>query len=491
MSALPARGPAASRAVAGSTAAAQWAQIRAAAPQVAATIQRYLQRLAAFLAPASVDAAENALRQFARWMITDAGLDSIAAVRRDDIEDYKVWLAAQPRAGGQMITAETHRQRIRTVRAFFERIIEWDWPDAPPRNPVIAGDIPKKPEPLPKFPDDRDAARLMAAARASTDPRDRLVVELLARTGMRAGELAGLDADAVVLRSAPATGCASRWASSATTATCRCTPSWSQLLAAWTAANLEHIRRRKRLVADHRGPLDRYVIGRIVPRVGRAAGVPGVHPHRLRHTLATQAINRGMRLEAIAALLGHRKMEMTLIYARIANRVVADEYAQVSAKIDALYGQPPQLPADYETTGMARLRREAHARMLGNGLCTRPGRAGLPHGIRLRDLRLLPHRHRVPAHPDPPARPRPRPRPGRPGRPVRRAHPARRDRTRHHRTELTTMPGITLDPVDAAELAEMLTFLAHWLSGSQKHALAESFDRLRRPPRLQHRHPLR
>src|SRR5512142_426160 len=31
-----------------------------------------------------------------------------------------------------------------------------------------------------------------------------------------------------------------------------------------------------------------------------------------------------------------------------------------------------QLPADYETTGMTRLRRESHARMLGNGLCTRP-----------------------------------------------------------------------------------------------------------------------
>jgi hypothetical protein len=48
-------------------------------------------------------------------------------------------------------------------------------------------------------------------------------------------------------------------------------------------------------------------------------------------------------LEAIAALLGHQKMEMTLIYARIANRVVADEYAAVSAKIDALYGHPPEL----------------------------------------------------------------------------------------------------------------------------------------------------
>ena len=43
-----------------------------------------------------------------------------------------------------------------------------------------------------------------------------------------------------------------------------------------------------------------------------------------------------MQLEAIAALLGHQKMEMTLIYARIANRVAADEYAAVSAKIDAL-----------------------------------------------------------------------------------------------------------------------------------------------------------
>ncbi len=37
------------------------------------------------------------------------------------------------------------------------------------------------------------------------------------------------------------------------------------------------------------------------------------------------------------------------------------------------------------------------------------------------------------------------------------------------------MPGITLDPVDAAELAELLAFVATWLSGSQKHALAGSF----------------
>jgi site-specific recombinase XerD len=365
MSALPAP----SREPAGSHAAAEWAQIGQAAPQLAATMRRYLTQTAAFLAPRSVEVADAALRQLARWILASTGIDAVAEIRRDDIEDYKVWLARQPGTKGAL-SANTHRQRLRTLRAFFERIIEWDWPDAPPRNPVLGGDIPKKPEPLPKFLDDRAAAKLMAAARACPDLRDRLVVELLARTGMRAGELADLDADAVVqiggahwLRIPLGKLRNDRYVP--------LHPELVKLLAAWTAANLEHIRRHKRLAADHRGPLDRHVICRTVRRVGRRAGV-SAHPHQLRHTLATQAINRGMRLEAIAALLGHRSMEMTLIYARIANRVVADEYASVSAKIDALYGQAPQLPADYETTGMARLRREAHARMLGNGLCTRP-----------------------------------------------------------------------------------------------------------------------
>ena len=365
MSALPAPG----REPAGSHAAAERAQIEQAAPQLAATMGRYLTQVAAFLAPRSVEVADAALRQLSRWILTGTGIEAVAQIRRDDIEDYKVWLARQHGTTGSL-SANTHRQRLRTLRAFFERIIEWDWPDAPSRNPVLGGDIPKKPEPLPKFLDDRDAARLMAAARASSDPRDRLVVELLARTGMRAGELAGLAADAVV-RIGQACWLRVPLGKLRNDRYVPLHPDLVQLTARWTASNLAHIRAHRRLAADHRGPLDRHMICRIVRRVGRRAGV-SVHPHQLRHTLATQAINRGMRLEAIAALLGHRSMEMTLIYARIANRVVADEYQAISAKIDALYGQAPQLPADYETTGMARLRREAHARMLGNGLCTRP-----------------------------------------------------------------------------------------------------------------------
>lgn len=59
---------------------------------------------------------------------------------------------------------------------------------------------------------------------------------------------------------------------------------------------------------------------------------------------------------------------MTLRYAKIASRTVADEYFAVTEKVEALYGQPAQLPADPR---MTRLRREHH-RLLGNGYCTRP-----------------------------------------------------------------------------------------------------------------------
>jgi integrase len=52
-------------------------------------------------------------------------------------------------------------------------------------------------------------------------------------------------------------------------------------------------------------PLDRHTVTRMINRAGGAAGLPRIHPHQLRHTLAAQAINREMSLEAIAALLGH------------------------------------------------------------------------------------------------------------------------------------------------------------------------------------------
>ena len=53
------------------------------------------------------------------------------------------------------------------------------------RSPDLFGDFPDRDEPLPKFLDDPTAAKFMAGLATDPNPRRRLVVELLARTGMR------------------------------------------------------------------------------------------------------------------------------------------------------------------------------------------------------------------------------------------------------------------------------------------------------------------
>ena len=105
-----------------------------------------------------------------------------------------------------------------------------------------------------------------------------------------------------------------------------------------------------------------------------------------------------MSLEAIAAMLGHRSLDMTLRYAKIASRTVADEYFAVTEKVEALYGQDPRAARrrDRPEHGPAAPRAPPHARQR---LVHPPARAGLRVRVHLRDLHLLPDQHRVPPHP--------------------------------------------------------------------------------------------
>ena len=255
----------------------EWAELSSRAPELTATMRRYLVQLSTILAPRSVVVAEGALRQLARWLTDSTDVTTVAEITRSHFEDYKVWLAALPGTQSATLAKNTQRQRLRTIRIFFERLIEWDWPDAPRRNPILHGDIPPRPEPLPKFLDDRDAARLMAAARTHPDPRTRLVVEMLARTGLRAGELCNLAADAVTqigdnhwLRVPVGKLRNDRYIP--------LHPDLIVLLADWTAVNADHIRTQRRLIADHRAPLEGRTVHRIVGRVGHP---PKAWRHRL------------------------------------------------------------------------------------------------------------------------------------------------------------------------------------------------------------------
>ena len=303
---------------------------------------------------------------------------------------------------------------------FFVRIAEWGWDEAPPRVPMFPGDLPRQDHPLPKALDDATAAKLLRAAQADRRMLVRVTVEMLLRTGLRVSEYTGLRADAVVLIGA------GPWlhVPVGKLHEDRYLPLHPQLVTLIDAYRAAHVPAGHPLLLPRENgrALDRHTVTRMINRAGAAAGLPHIHPHQLRHTLATQAINRGMSLEAIAALLGHRSLDMTLRYAKIASRTVADEYFAVSEKVEALYGQPAQLPADAAGPKMTRLRREHH-RLLGNGCCTRPPQLDCAFESICETCSYFQTSIEFRPSPRRPARPRRRPRPDQPPGTLRPAHP--------------------------------------------------------------------
>jgi len=75
---------------------------------------------------------------------------------------------------------------------------------------------------------------------------------------------------------------------------------------------------------------------------GEREGVK-VYPHRLRHTAATQLLNTGCRVTSIQKFLGHKELSTTMIYARVHDQTVADDYysamSQIEKRLDLLGSQ--------------------------------------------------------------------------------------------------------------------------------------------------------
>jgi site-specific recombinase XerD len=347
-----------------------WEQLAEAIPGITGPMRRYLEQVACVLRPGSVSGADLALRSFAAFLAEAAPeVTSPAVITRRHVEAFKPWLAARPGQNKPRLTTATIAHRLGTLRMFFVRIAEWGWDEAPPRMPMFPGDLPRQDHPLPKALDDATAAKLLRAACNDRRLLVRVTVEMLLRTGLRVSEFTGLQSDAVVLIGA------GPWlhVPVGKLREDRYLPLHPQLVTLIHSYRAAHVPPGHPLLLPRENgrPLDRHTVTRFINKAGAAAGLPHIHPHQLRHTLATQAINRGMSLEAIAALLGHRSLDMTLRYAKIASRTVADEYFAVTEKVEALYGQPAQLPASAAGPKMTRLRREHH-RLLGNGWCTRP-----------------------------------------------------------------------------------------------------------------------
>jgi len=346
---------------------------------IAASVGHYLQQMALSLRPGSAYQEKTRLFRFFSWLAcTNPEVTRVEHIQRCHIEAYKEYIRWAPlqhksNGPGDVLCPATRYHLLAALYYFFIRISEWQWPEAPTRVLLFPGDFPILDAPSPKFLDEVAAAKFLQAARAHPDLFTRLCCITLILTGMRQGEFLDLTADCVVqigenywLRVPLGKMHNDRYIP--------LHPEVKQLLDEWIIQSPPK-KPYDFLFATHGHRLGRGKIALAVERIRKTAGIKEhVSPHRLRHTLATLAINRGMPLESIAALLGHRSLSMTMVYARIGNRTVQQEYSQVSEHLDELCNRVDLLsrqPALVEGAQMRRLRQD-HWRMLGNGYCTRP-----------------------------------------------------------------------------------------------------------------------
>jgi site-specific recombinase XerD len=82
------------------------------------------------------------------------------------------------------------------------------------------------------------------------------------------------------------------------------------------------------------------VKGTLIPdrleRWGKEAGIQPMTPHRLRHTLATMLINQGMPIASLQKLLGHQDINKTMIYARVYDQTVKEQFSNAMKQIESI-----------------------------------------------------------------------------------------------------------------------------------------------------------
>lgn len=143
--------------------------------------------------------------------------------------------------------------------------------------------------------------------------RDLALIDVLASTGMRIGELVLLNRDDINFeeRECIVFGKGSK-----------------ERVVYFDARTKIHLQnylnnrfdKNKALFVSLKKPFNRMSIGGIEVRLrelGRRLGINKVHPHKFRRTLATMAIDKGMPVEQLQKLLGHQRIDTTLQYAMV------------------------------------------------------------------------------------------------------------------------------------------------------------------------------
>ena len=181
-------------------------------------------------------------------------------------------------------------------------------------NPVAKMPIPRQRPTMPRVLSEKETQRLLMAA---TSERDRAVLVVLLDTGLRVGELASLTRNNARPDGLTVNGKVGE-------RVVPISPGVYELL-------LRQGNERGFLIGRRR-PLSRSGIQGIVRACMRRAGYspPKIGPHTLRHTFGVQYMVNGGDVASLQRILGHTKIETTMLYVQMSNAMVAQQHLQFS-----------------------------------------------------------------------------------------------------------------------------------------------------------------
>jgi integrase/recombinase XerD len=268
------------------------------------------------------------LCRISRWLVQNRGWKQLDQLLRTDIVAY---VNTRQEAG---LKPRSIASELTIFRMFWRDLLAQELVS---NSAILQVKAPVADAPLPRYLTVAEYQRLVQIVQQETvqdRPQDRFNrawFYILAHAGLRLSEVCNLrldDCDLVGKRLRVQAGKGNRD---------RVVPMTDQLATVLQAYLLvREPAASNHLLVFKQASVKTHLIPARLKRWGLKAGINPMTPHRLRHTLATMLINQGMPIASLQKFLGHQDINKTLIYARVHDNTVKEQFASAIHQIERI-----------------------------------------------------------------------------------------------------------------------------------------------------------
>ncbi len=266
----------------------------------------------------TVSAYTSDVQSFAAWCARSELLEP-AAVKRATVRRYLAHLTTR------QFARRSIARKTAAIRRYYRWLVANKIVEVDPTSGVS---VPAGGGRLPRVLDQRELDGLLDGPLADDEPdwrrrRDDAVLELLYGSGLRVGELCGLQVSSVSVTA----GAANVWGKGSKERRVPISEPAVAALRQWLAIRHDVLPPEAGdvLFGNERGrPLTPRDVRRIVDRRSPAP----THPHALRHTFATHLLDGGADLRAVQELLGHTDVATTQRYTHVSRERLSAAYRE-------------------------------------------------------------------------------------------------------------------------------------------------------------------